>query len=281
MIHGSKSEAPVRRLEAFLGERVREMQANVRGLLDVAAGRRSTAWRFEDLVRDWEIRIRVHPPRGSRWNTLLQELRSTISLANDLYRRILKAENRILPLLEAWIQRARTHAGENDRMIPPKVLDRLESSAELRACSLVAIEQALEVSSRIRAITARTTTLDVLALIEARRRRLADSESLWNQAETIERRAFSLDTKLVSDLESAATKALGADDDDVETALSPPIRSGRDPFLDLEWEDWLHTAKDGKTERSTGAGSKSASSNRLLNPLAPVTLIRVRRPNEP
>ena len=280
MIHGPKSDARVRNLEDFLGERVRKMQSDVRGLLDVAAGRRSTAWRFEDLIRDWEIRIRVHPPLGPQWNSRLMELKSTISLANDLYRRILGAENRILPLLEAWIDRALTHPGENRREIPSEVLDRLESSAELRACSLVAIEQALEVSSRIRAITARTTTIDVLALIEARRRRLADSESLWNQAETIERRAFRLDTKLVSDLESVATKALGADDD-VETALSPHIRSGLDPFLDVEWEDWLRTAKDSRTERSADAGSKRASSNRLLKPLAPVTLIRVRKPNEP
>ena len=69
-------------------------------------------------------------------------------------------------------------------------------------------------------------------------RTIADSEACRNRADTVEQRAFRLDTDLVVDVEFAAEKALGADED-VPAVMKRLAEPGRAPSDDEEREAWL------------------------------------------
>ncbi len=243
MIRAPETEPRDRKLTTYLSDQVRAMQSEVRGLLDVAARRNSTASRIEDRIGNWEARIRIHAPKGQRWKVLLFELTQAISEASDLYRQVHEAESRALPLLGAWLEQVSIRPTGSEAMIPGEVVERLLASAELRASALSALERSLALASRIGVFTTRETACDVLELLDERRCTIAESEACRSRANTVERRAFRLDTDQVVDLEFAAEQALGTDDYE-PSAMHPRSKPGADPFEDEEWEAWLRFVND-------------------------------------
>ena len=243
MIHTPEGDARDRTLHHYLGDRAREMQAEARGLLDVAASRRSSARRLEDPIRKWETHTRVHPLKGTEWESSLKDLILAISAASSVYREIYEAEGQALPILKGCVESIRKSPSDAEQMIPNEVLTMLEAGANLRSDSLISIERSLAVSSQIGAFTTRSTTQDVLSLLDDRSRAIAESQACRNRADAVEQRAFRLDTDRVEDLESAAVRALGGEHESVGVQ-SPSHGTGPDPFVDEEWETWLRFVQD-------------------------------------
>ena len=209
MIKKPDADVRARTLDHFLGERARELRFEMLGLLDVARSRRAAVRRLEEPIRSWEAGARVHPPKESRFLESLEALVGMLESAARVYRRIHEAESRAHLLLTSLIEEVRRDQGR----MPPGMSSMLEVAADLLAGSLTAIERALAVSARIGALTARCTATEVVALLDERRRALADADAGRARADLIDRRASRLETDLVEDLESAVVRALGADDE--------------------------------------------------------------------
>ncbi len=232
-----------RTLDSYLSEKSRELLAEACGLLDVAASRRSTARRLEEPIRAWETRTRVHPLKGTHWEKSLKKLVVDLTAAGKAYRRIYDAETQAVPLLNACIDGLRNAPSETEERLPREVLGMLASSTRMRTDALAAIERTLAVSSQIRAFTTSSTPHDVLSLLDDRRRAIAESEACRSRADALEERALRLETERIEDMESAAMKALGGEDDLGSVRHANP---GSRPatFGDHEWRTWLRFLED-------------------------------------
>jgi hypothetical protein len=251
-----------RTLDYYLSDQAREMLAEACGLLDVAGSRRATARRLEEQIRAWETRTRVHPLKGTHWELSLKKLIDAITAASRMQRRVYEAEIQAFPLQNACMESLRETLSGPGSHLPREVLRMLASCAKLRSDSLAAIERTLAVSSQIGAFTTRCSTQDVLALLDDRRRSMAESEACRNRADAIEERAFRLETDRLEDMESAAVRALGGEDGLLEPR-EVNYGSAQAPFGEEEWKTWLRFVEDDFSmgRRPGAAGVEDAGSS--------------------
>lgn len=268
-----------RTLDDYLSDQARELQAEACSLLDVAASRRSTARRLEEPIRAWETRTRVHPLRGTRWELSLKKLIDALTAANRMQRRVYEAEQQAIPLQCACIDSLRATLSGPGKHLPRKVLGMLASCTKLRKDSLTAIERALALSSQIGAFTTRCSPQDVLSLLDDRRRAIAESEACRNRADTVEKRAFRLETDRLEDMESAAMRALGGEDE-LSGLRDAGHSSAPATFGEKDWKTWLRFGEDdGSGGHHTGptvladTGSSIAGS-RVATDVIPAPRIR-------